>query len=83
MWLANSLFDVTFIIIGMHVTNLGYLKDGSLCFTEFSDGGMDKSNKILVRLDIAAVILEINNQNLLNLINLKAEWVNKKKEKVE
>lgn len=38
---------------------------------------------MLVGLDIAAIILETNNQNLLNIIDLKIKWINNKKEKTE
>ena len=67
----------------MHVTNLDYLGDGPLYFTKLPDGGMDKSNRILIGLDIAAVILETDDQDLLDLIDLETEQANKKKEKTE
>ena len=82
-WLADSLSNRILIIVGIHVTNLVYLEDKTPRFTEFLNCGMEESNKMLVKLNTATIILEIDNQNLLNLINLEAEWANKKKEKAE
>ncbi len=67
----------------MYVTNLGYLKNGPLCFIKLPNGGMEESNRILVGLDIAAIIPKTNDQDILDLIDLEAELPNKKKEKVE
>ena len=66
----------------MYITNLGYFEDRSPHFTELLDGNMEELNKILVELDTIAIIPEIDNQDLLDLINLEAKWANKKKEKV-
>ena len=82
-WLADPLPDAILIIISMHVTNLGYFEDGPLCFTELSDGGTKESNRLLLGLNTALVISEINNQYLLDLIDSKVKRVNKKKEKIE
>ncbi len=82
-WPADPLPDATLITVGMHVTNLSYLEDGPPCFTQLPDGGMEESNRILVGVDTAAVIPETNNQDLPDLIDSEAEWVNKKKEKAE
>lgn len=43
IWLADPLFNIILIIVGMYVTNLGYLEDGSPYFTEFSDSGTEES----------------------------------------
>lgn len=51
---------MSFVIVGVHVTNLGYLKDGFSGFTEISNGGINNSNNIIVKLDIAIIILETN-----------------------
>lgn len=60
-WPANLLSNVIVVIIRMHITNLGYLKDRPLCFLEFLDSSMEESNRMLVRLDIVAIIPETNN----------------------
>lgn len=60
-WPANIFSDPTLITVVMHITNLGYLKDRLLHFTEFLDDGTEKLNRILVGLNIAAVILETDN----------------------
>lgn len=67
----------------MHVTNLYYLEDGAPCFKKFPDNDTKKSNRILVRLDIAIVILETDDQDLLDQIDLEAKQVNKKNKKAE
>ncbi len=82
-WPVDPLPDTTLIIVGMHVTKLGYLEDGPPCFTELPDGGTEESNRMLVGLDTAAVIPETNDQDLPNLIDLEAERANKKKEKAK
>ena len=61
MWLIDLLFDVTLITIGIYVINLGYLKNRYPYFIEFLNSSIEESNKMLVRLDTIAVILEINN----------------------
>lgn len=73
MWLADFLFVTTLIIGGMYITNLSYLKDGFFCFTEHLDSSTEMLNRILIGLDTAAVISKMNNQDLLNLIDSKAE----------
>ena len=40
----------------MYVINLGYLKNKSLYFIKFFDSNIKKSNKILVELNIIAII---------------------------
>ena len=67
----------------MYVINLDYLEDKLLCFRELLDSDTEELNRMLIRLYIAAVILETNNQNLLDLIELETKWANKKKEKAE
>lgn len=83
MWPADSLPNATLVTVGIYVTNLNYLEDGSFCFMELLDGGTEESNRILVELDTAAVILETDDQNLPDLIDSESEWANKKKKKVE
>ena len=56
MWSADSFPNVTFIMVCMHVTSLGYLENGPLCFTELLDGGIKESNRMLIGLDTAAII---------------------------
>ena len=82
-WPADLFPNATLITVGMHVTNLGYLKNRSLHFTESLDSNTEELNKILVRLDTAIVILETDNRDLLDLIDLKAKQANKKKEKAK
>ncbi len=82
-WPADPLSDPTLITVGMCVTNLGYLEDGSRRFTKLPNSGTEESNKMLVELDTAAVIPEADNQDLPDLIDLEAERANKKKEKAE
>lgn len=72
-WPADSLSNTIFVIMGIYVTNIGYLEDGSSCFTEISDGGIEESNKILKKLNIVAVIPKTHNQNLPDLINLETK----------
>ncbi len=57
-WPADPLPDTTLNTVGMHVTNIGYLKDGPPRFTELPDGGIEESNKMLVGLNTAAIIPE-------------------------
>ena len=61
MWPVNLFFNVTLITIGMYVTNLGYLEDKFLYFTKLSNGNIEELDKILVGLDIAAIISETDN----------------------
>ena len=82
-WPADLLSNATLITVSMHVTNLGYLKNGPLRFTELPDGGIKKSNRMLVGLDIAVVIPETDNQDVPDFIDLEAKWANKKKEKAK
>lgn len=83
IWSVNLFLDTTFIIVGIHVINLGYLKNRSLCFIKLSDDGTKEINKILIRLNIDVVISETDDQYLLDLIDLKTEQAKKKKKKVE
>ena len=82
-WPVNSLPNITLIIIGMHVTNLDYLENKPFCFTELLNGGIEKLNRMLVRLDTATVIPETDNKYLLDLIDLEVEWINKKEKKAK
>ncbi len=82
-WPADPLPNNTFIIVGMHVTNLGFIEDKPPCFTEFLDGGTEESSKMFVELDIAVVIPETNNYSLPDQIDSEAEQTNMKKRKVE
>ncbi len=82
-WLADFFLNTTLITVGMHVTNLGYLKDGPPCFTELPNDSMEESNRILVGLDIATIIPKTDNQDLSDLIDLEVKRANKKKEKAE
>ncbi len=82
-WPVDFFPDATLIIVGMHVTKLGYQEDKPPRFIEFPDGGTEESNRILVGLDTAAVIPETKNQDLPHLINSEPERANKKKEKAE
>ncbi len=52
-WPADLFPNTTLVTIGNYVTNLGYLEDRSSYFIE-------KSKKILVGLDTAAVIPKTN-----------------------
>lgn len=83
MWSTDPLSNATFIMVDIHVINLGYLKKGSLRFTKLSNSGTEESNKMLVGLDIAAVISETDDQDLSDLIDLEVKQANKKKKKVE
>lgn len=81
IWSADFFLDATLVTVGIDITNLGYLKDRSSRSMKLPDSGIEKLNKILVELDTAAVILEINDQDPTDLIDSEAKWVNKKKEK--
>lgn len=82
IWPTNLLPNTTLITIGIHVTNLGYLENISLYFKKLSNSNLEESNKILIKLDIATIIIETNNQDLPDLIDLKPKQTNKKKKKV-
>lgn len=55
-WPPEFLPDVILITVGIHVSNLCYLKDKPCCFTELLNDNIEELNKMLVRLDTAAVI---------------------------
>lgn len=74
---------MTFVIVDMHVINLGYLEDRSPCFMKLPDGGIKELSRMLVGLDTSIVIPKIDKQNPSHLINLEIEPANKKKEKAE
>ena len=61
MWPADLFSNAILIIISIYITNLGYLQDKSLYFTELSNGSIEELKKILIKLDITAIISEINN----------------------
>lgn len=63
----------------MHVINLGYLRNRLPYFIEFLDSNIEKFNRILVRLDNAAGILDNDDKHLLNLSNWEAKRTKKKK----
>lgn len=73
MWPIDPLLDAILSIVGMHITNLDYLKDGPPHFMKLSDSDTEKINKMLVELNIAIIISETNNQDLPNLINLEVK----------
>ena len=83
IWLVDLLLNTILVIVGMHIINQSFLEDRSSYFTELLDSNTKELNKMLVELDIATVILEINYQDLSNLIDLKVKQANKKKEKAE
>lgn len=64
---------MTLITIGIYITNLGYLEDGSPYFIELLDSDTKESNRMLIGLDIATVILETDDQDLPDLINLEVK----------
>lgn len=82
-WLADFFSNTILVLIGIYVINLGYLEDGSRYIIKLLDSSIKESNRILVELDIVTIIPKINNQDLSDLIDLKAKRVNKKKEKAE
>lgn len=82
-WPADYLPDTTLVIIGMYVNDLDYLENELSCFTELPNGGTEEANRILVGLDTAGIIPEIDNQNTADLNNLEVKRENNKKEKVE
>lgn len=73
IWPVDLLSDITFVIISMYFTNLGYLEDRLSHFTKLLKGDIEKSNRMIVELNTAVVIPEIDNQDLLDLIDLKVE----------
>lgn len=50
---------------------------------ELLKSATEESNRMLVRLNTVAFIPKIDNKDLPDLIDLEAEWANKKKEKAE
>ena len=73
MWLADLFLDAILITIGIYIINLGYLEDRSLYFTELPNDGTEELNRILVWLDIVAVIQKIDIQNLPDIIDLEVK----------
>lgn len=73
MWPADLFPNTTLITIGIYVINFGYLEDGPPCLMKFPDGDTKELNKMLVGLDTTAIIPKTNDQELLDLINSKAE----------
>lgn len=68
MSLANLLFNAILVTVDMHViTNQGYPEDGLICFTKISNYSIKESNKMVVRLDIAAVIPKTNSQKIYHI----------------
>ena len=61
MWPVDLLPDAILITVGIYIINLGYLEDKFPCFIEFSDGNIDKLNRMLVGLDTTAIIPETDN----------------------
>lgn len=72
-WPATSFSNTIFVIFGIHVIDLSFLKNGLLYFTELPNNGTKKSNRMLVGLDTAAVIQKTDNQDPLDLMDLKAK----------
>lgn len=60
-WPANPLPNTILITVDIYVINLGYLKDRPSCFMKFLNSSIEKSDRILVKLNIAAVIPETDN----------------------
>ena len=60
MWLTNLFSNVILVIVGMCITNPGYLKNRSLPFTELQDNGTEKSIRIFIGQNTATIIVEID-----------------------
>lgn len=60
MWPAYPFSDTILAIVCIYITNLGYLEDELSRFTKLPGGNIEESNKILVELNTAVVILETN-----------------------
>lgn len=82
-WPVDAFSNKTFITVNIYITNLDYLEDGLTHFTELLDGNIVDSSRMLISLDTTTVIFKIDNQDLPDLIDLKAEGINKKKKKTE
>lgn len=82
-WPADPILNAIFLILNMHIINLGYLEDGFFWFTEFSDGNTEELNGILEELNNAVAISNYNNKHLLDLLDLKAKLAKNKKEKAQ
>ena len=72
-WLADLFSNSPLITVGIHVTNLNYLEDEPSCFKKLPDGDTEELNRMLVWLNIAAVIQKTYNPDLSDLIDLKAK----------
>lgn len=83
MWPADPFFNATLVIVSRYITKLGNLEERFSRFIELPNGNTEKSNKMLVKLDIVVVISETDHQDPPYLIDLKAKQANKKKEKAE
>lgn len=82
-WPADFFPNAILVLVGIYVINLSYLEDRSLYITELPNDNIEESQRMLVGLDVAAIIPKTDNQNLPDLIDSIAKWVNKKKEKAK
>lgn len=67
----------------MHIINLGYLENKFSHLTKSPDSSAEESNRMLVELDIVAIISDNKNQHSPITIDAKAEQKNKRLEKAE
>lgn len=72
-WPADFICNATLLTFNIHVTNLGYLENVPLCFTELPNSNTEDLNRTLGGLDNAAAILDNNNKHSLDLLDLKAK----------
>lgn len=83
IWPADLIFDAILLTLGMHFTNLGFLKDKLFCFIKLPNDSIKESNKTLKRLDNATAISDSNNKYPSDLTNLETKWAKKKEEKTQ
>lgn len=61
IWLKDFFSNISLVIVNMHITNLDYLKNKSLCFIKLLNSNIKELNTILIELDIPTVISKTNN----------------------
>lgn len=59
------------IIVSIHITNPGYLEDRPPYCMKLPEDDTEESNRVLVGLDIAAIIPKTDDQDLMDLIDLE------------
>lgn len=83
IWLANLIPNALLLILGIHITNQGYLENGPLHFTGLPNVNMEEQNRILLGLDNTNTILDTNDKQSLDLPDPEAKQKRQKKNKAQ